>query len=251
MADSSERREESVQVSLRELMELEEERLARERAERAAAAAEVERLRAQAEEEVRARAEEAQRRLASEERERRLDDARREALVKFSVEQARIEVEARVRAEEVERQRRHERERDALTPRTASTPWLRTLAGFGVGALFGAVIAVAVVVGRVLPEHERELRTARDAVATLEARVTDLGIARDQAARDAVDWRARAEEAQRALAARSAASREGTPLPRSGERPRTVHRPPTGPSPTSRGATCLAGDPMCFTVDGR
>lgn len=253
MADSSQRREESVRVSLRELMKLEEERLARERADRAAVAAEAERRRAQAEEEARARTEEVRLREEREERARRDDEARREALVKFSVEQARIEVEARTRAEEIERRRRHERELAAEAQRgaPASAPWTRALAGFAGGLLLSALVACAILGGGVLPAHEAELRAVRDAVATLEARVSDLGIARDQAVRDAVEWRGRAEAAQRALDARSAAPEPKSATPRSVEPSRPNHRHRSGAGPASPGATCLSGDPMCFTVGDR
>ena len=103
------RREESVQFSLKELLKLEDERLAeqtRERQARDAAAARERdeserRKRAELEEKVRTETEARERQRHAE-----LDDlARREAMQKAVVEQSRLEVEVRARAEERERER--------------------------------------------------------------------------------------------------------------------------------------------------
>src|SRR5687767_15273928 len=98
------RRDESVSFSLRELQELEQDRIAREKretVERHAALAREREDRARREAMERAERERHEEEKREAERRRELEDlARREAMQKAIVEQARVEVEARTRAEE-------------------------------------------------------------------------------------------------------------------------------------------------------
>ncbi len=109
----SEQKESSVLFSLKELMNLEEDRIKNEEADRAAAASAAEKARADAElaarnaEESRIRAEEERRRL--EEQRAREEAARLEAIRTAEIEKARVEAEQRARMEAMAAQQQHER----------------------------------------------------------------------------------------------------------------------------------------------
>lgn len=114
----SEQKESSVLFSLKELMNLEEDRIRSEEAERAAATAAAERARLDAEhaaraaEEARIRAEEERRRM--EEQRSREETARLEAIRIAEVEKARVEAEQRARLEAMAQQQQHERSLAAI-----------------------------------------------------------------------------------------------------------------------------------------
>ena len=145
MTGGPERRDESVTFSLKELMKLEDERVDQEKQAR-----EQRELSAKTAREEAARRErvelEAKERAAAEERERaRLreleEEARRDAIQRATIEQARITVEARTRAEESERERRHELELQRMRAETVKKPGPGGFIGCGLG---GAAFALAV-----------------------------------------------------------------------------------------------------------
>jgi colicin import membrane protein len=109
----SEQKESSVLFSLKELMNLEEDRIKNEEADRTAAANAAEKARADAElaarnaEESRIRAEEERRRV--DEQRTREEAARLDAIRTAEIEKARIEAEQRARMEAMAAQQQHER----------------------------------------------------------------------------------------------------------------------------------------------
>lgn len=145
MTGGPERRDESVNFSLKELMKLEDERISQEREAR-----EAREFAAQTAREDAARRErvelEAREKSAAEERERARfremeEEARREAIQRAAVEQARITVEARTRAEESDRERRHELELQRMRAETVRKPGP---GGFIASALGGAAACLAI-----------------------------------------------------------------------------------------------------------
>jgi hypothetical protein len=134
------RSDESTQFSLKELLRLEDDRVAQQARERAARELEAARQREvslrrredEAASRARAEAAEAERR----QREARGEMARREAMQKAIVEQSRLEVETRARAEERELERRHEIEMARLRGDAGQA---------SLGALLGAVLLGGVV----------------------------------------------------------------------------------------------------------
>lgn len=252
MTDGSQpRRDESVTFSLRELMKLEEDRVdrerrAREEAQRAEARAREEAERRAAEErDARERAE-AEAREA--ERRRALDElARREAMHKAVVEQARIEVEARTRAEEAERERRHELELARV--RTASrSPSVGTavLAALGAAAITMAA-CLALYLGALRPDADRRIAALEAAALEGRAREADLSARLEDARRATSDAQRELEQAKRELANRSAPPPPAPSTGRHGAGQGPRH--PTQAAPRRTGTPCLPRDPMCFDLD--
>jgi colicin import membrane protein len=250
-------RDESVQFSLKELLKLEDQRLeeqARERDARDAAAVrvreETERRR-HAEAEAKARAEEETR-----ERQRRteLEElARREAMQKAIVEQARLEVEARTRAEERERERRHEIEIERLRSTSKKGSSLGALiAASALGGGVMLVVALGIHLGVHQPTSERRIVELQQSVAAAEGRSVDLARRLDEQTRIASDRERQLADVQDQL--RSLANTP--PPPTAGKLGLTAGS--KGPSPKPRGGekdkekdketTCLPGDPMCFSL---
>lgn len=180
MTGGPERRDESVNFSLKELMKLEDERISQERD-----AHEARELAAQAVREDAARREraalEAQERAAADERERARfremeEEARREAIQRAAVEQARITVEARTRAEESDRERRHELELQRMRTETVRKPGL---GGYIASALGGAAgcLAIGLVLHFAVSKPASDLRIAEldRAVAAADGQANGLG----------------------------------------------------------------------------
>src|SRR5688572_30619093 len=114
----SEQKESSVLFSLKELMNLEEDRIRSEEADKAAAAAAAEKARVEAERAARMAEEQ---RIQAEQERRRLDDqrsreeaARLEAIRVGELEKARVEAEQRARLEAMAAQQHHERSLAAI-----------------------------------------------------------------------------------------------------------------------------------------
>jgi colicin import membrane protein len=157
----SEQKESSVLFSLKELMNLEEDRIRSEEAERAAAAAAAEKARAEAEraareaEEARIRAEEDRRR--SEEQRAREETARLEAIRHAEVEKARVEAEQRARLEAMTAQQHHERSLAAIKEDQGKKKLRNMLIIGGVSA----VLVLGLVVGlSVKSSNENEAKIA-------------------------------------------------------------------------------------------
>lgn len=249
-------RDESVTFSLRELMQLEDDRIARERASQEARRSSEQAAKLEAER----RAEDA--RIAKEkadadERERaRLREveevARREAMSRAAVEQARIEVEARTRAEEAERERMHERELARLriehTPRMAVGP----IVGSGVAGLALALVAsVGLYAGSLKPASDRQLAERDRAVVESSERSSELSRRVDELGRVKESLEAQLRDANREIASlkdRAVKAPDGRAGGRangpaaSGRGTRDTHR-----SGAKEGTAepCPKGDPMC------
>jgi hypothetical protein len=174
---TGERRDESVQFSLHELMRLEDERIAREKRDREAAEAAA--IAAREASERREREERERAIAATHERERTLrfeEEARREAMSRAAVEQARISVEARTRAEESERERRHELELAKLRMDVARPHGPGLLLGSGaVGAALAFAVCGAAYFGEIRPAQARTVEGLEGAVARAEAKANDVG----------------------------------------------------------------------------
>lgn len=174
-----ERRDESVQFSLKELMKLEDERVdgekrereARDRREREAReeAARRERAELEARERREAEAREQARRAELEE------EARREAMSRAAVEQARIGVEARARAEEAERERRHEVELLRLRQDSRPKPGAGLVVGAALGgAALASLLGVVVHFAALGPAAERRVAEAALQAAAETSRANEL-----------------------------------------------------------------------------
>lgn len=244
-------RDESVQFSLKELLKLEDQRLeeqARERDAREAAAArereEAER-RLRAEAEARAREDVERREL---ERRSELEElARREAMQKAIVEQARLEVDARTRAEERERERRHEIELAQLrrTSKSASLGALMGATALGGGLM--ALIGLVVHLGVQRPAFERRLAELEQGVIAAEGRADHLSRQLDEERRLGGERERELADVKNAL---RALATKTPPAPTTGKLDLTPGR--RGPAPTAvektKDTDCLPGDPMCFSV---
>lgn len=252
-------RDESVTFSLRELMKLEDDRIARERASQEARRLSEQAAKLEAErrvEEARAAKEKAD----AEERERaRLreveDVARREAMSRAAVEQTRIEVEARTRAEEAERERMHERElarlRAEQTPKVAIGPIVGS--GFA-GLALALVAAVGLYAGSLKPASDRQLAERDRAVVESTERASDLSRRADELGRVKEGLEAQLRDANREIASLKERPVKA-PDSRGGIRG-------NGPALGGRGTRdthgtgvkegtaepCLKGDPMCPNV---
>jgi hypothetical protein len=247
MANDGGGRDDSVQFSLSELVELEEKRRVREARDEQARQANAARERELKEREQAAQAAERARLAAAEIARKQRDDldeiARREALQKAIVEQARLEVEIRARADERELERRHEIELARL--RREGTQ--RSLASLLGAALFGGAVSAALAallyLGVLAPAAQRRFLEASDRVGSIERHADDLGreLDEERRAKKALERRASDAEAE---------------VTRLSKLPKSLAPPARSPS---RGATrsqservapdvCAPGDPMCPTV---
>lgn len=196
---SGDRRDESVSVSLKELMKLEDERVSDEKRARDAEALAARRAREEAERREREAAE-ARLRAEAEDRERAKlreteEEARREAMTRAAVEQARISVEARARAEEAERERRHEIELARIRAESAKKGGLGAWIGGGVaGASIAAVASLVLHFGVASPRAERVALGLEDRAARAEQRANEAELSAEHE-------RARAAKAEADLAA--------------------------------------------------
>ncbi len=163
MTSGPERRDESVNFSLKELMKLEDERISQERDAR-----EARELAAQAAREEGARRErvelEARESAAAEERERARfremeEEARRDAIQRATVEQARITVEARTRAEESDRERRHELELQRMRSEVVHKPGPGAAIASALGGAAGS-LAICLVLHFSVSKPAADLRIA-------------------------------------------------------------------------------------------
>jgi colicin import membrane protein len=249
MTGGSERRDESVTFSLRELTKLEDERIAKEQQAREASAQAAEAAREATERRERA-ALEAREREASEERARARhleveEEARREAMSRAAVEQARIEVEARTRAEESDRERRHELELQRMRLEARPARGLGALVSSGLGGAAVAIAGCLVVVFAVTkPASDRRIQELDRAVATAEGRASALE-------RRVEEQSATLAETQRALdAARDLAAPPPAPAPRPAAATpvKTGFVAPPPPKPPAEKPCANRFDPLCFHI---
>lgn len=250
------RSEGSVQFSLGELLKLEDERVAEQAREREAearaqivAAATAERE-ARAAEEAQARAEEA---ALAERRRAELDAmARREAMQRATVEQARLEVEARTRAGERERERQHE-----LALQTARTAVAKPaglgplLAATGLGGGLMLVVVCILHFGVTQPAQERRLTELELRATTAEQKLGEAEANADRTRKTVASL----EQHAAALEAENRSLRQAPPAPPTGRPPKTG--PGSGPTRSGPAGKPEPGpcadehDPMCFTIKPR
>ena len=163
MTSGPERRDESVNFSLKELMKLEDERISQERDARDARELAAQRAREDAARRERAELE-ARESAAAEERERARfremeEEARRDAIQRATVEQARITVEARTRAEESDRERRHELELQRMRSEVVHKPGPGAAIASALGGAAGC-LAICLVLHFGVSKPATDLRIA-------------------------------------------------------------------------------------------
>ena len=216
----SEQKESSVLFSLKELMNLEEDRIRSEEAEKAAQAAAAEKARVDAErsardaEEQRIRSEEARRR--ADEQRTREESARVEAIRIGEIEKARLEAEQRARLEAMAAQQQHERSLAAIKGDESKNKMRKILIGLAIavpilggGGIFLAVKnhqenqarAAAQESERARLEAERQKLESqmKEQSAKVDALLSQLASAKDDATRSN-DERQRLQDLMRYMA---------------------------------------------------
>jgi colicin import membrane protein len=252
----AEQKESSVLFSLKELMNLEEDRIRQEEAERQRAAnaemqarAEAER-RAREQEEARIRAEEDRRR--AEEQRGREEAARLEAIRHGEVERARVEAEQAARLEAMRHHQEHERQITAIKEGKGKKQAIIAAVAAGVILVAGGITAGLIIhnqnkaaeIERARAQAElaeqkaqterlqRELTDQNNAVASLEDAVKN---ARDEGAKEAA-MKALKDAQDKQAAARSALNRARTGGP-------AAAKPANKPA-----CNCAPGDPLCSCI---
>jgi colicin import membrane protein len=261
MTGGPERRDESVSFSLKELMKLEDERITQERQAREAHQLAAKAARDEAERREREELA-AKDRAAEEERERARfremeEEARREAIQRAAVEQARITVEARTRAEESDRERRHEIELQRLRVKTVEKPGP---GGYVASALGGAAatLALCLVMHFAIwrPGSDRRIAELDRAVAGADGREAELGRRVDEQKMRIGQLEKSIEGMQDELTKRGPAPAV-PPKAASGAGGATGQKrvgTGTGVDPAkgkgvNEGPPCIKGDPLCFRID--
>ena len=247
----SERRDESVTFSLKELMKLEDERTAEERAALAAADKRVA--------EERAAREEAERRaqqIAEEERARtaaraREEEARLEAMQRATVEQARITVEARTRADESERERAHERELTRMRLEATKKPGIALYVGCAMGGAGLALVAFLVFFFAVAkPASDHRISELEGTAGAERDRATALDLKLGGESAKLQTTQKELNETRRQLAAAQAMAAQAAPSPK-GPAAGGGHVGPKLPTtnPTKDDKPCVdPHDPLCFHI---
>ncbi len=225
-------RDESVTFSLRELEKLEDERLDREKRQREAELANMQRAKEDAE---RRAEEERQARLRAEAEEKQRarlreieEEARREAMSRAAVEQTRIEVEARTRADEADRERRHELELARIRAESKTHGGAGVVVGSGlVGFAIALGVCAGVYFGAVAPANARTRATLEGQVADAEAKLRDLK-------NDGIDQQRKLLDLQGKLDAATARIDELSKVPVVKTQTRGPTGPVAGPAPTAK-----------------
>ncbi len=255
---SSEKQESSVLFSLKELMNLEEDRIRQEDVDRQKEQDDKERKRRAAEEEQlrleqeRIRAEEERRR--QEEQRKREDETRLDAIRQAEIEKKRIEAERAAQLEAMAKQQEHARQLALIEQDNSKKKLRNTL--FGVGAASFLVIAggLGLYFGKIKPESdakaltaendrraaadeaEKAKREAQESQAKITALLDDLKNAKDERTR--IELEQKLKDAQDSLAAK-----KGGAVGRVGGGPAKAGGDSGGPKPT--GGKCPPGDPLC------
>jgi colicin import membrane protein len=250
----SEQKESSVLFSLKELMNLEEDRIKTEEDAKAAAAAAAERARVDAEraareaEEARIRSEQERRRV--EEQRSREENARLDAIRHAELEKARLDAEQRARLEAMAAQQQHERSLEQIK-QDDSKKRLRNMLFIG-----AAAVVVLGSAGGYL---------AYDSAQKAQARAAADAMARAQAEEDTRKAKAAAEESQKKVeslitqlaGAKDDADRAKLQKQIDDERAKTEPTKrtggPSGPARSSSGSDtpkkkCTPGDPLCTDI---
>ncbi len=248
MTGGSERRDESVSFSLKELMKLEDERIDQEKQSREARERSAKLAREEAEQREKA-ALAAREKAEADERERvrlreREEEARLEAMQRATIEQTRITVEARTRAEESERERSHERELQRMRIEAHKKPELGALIGSGLAGIAVALAAFMVFFfAAAKPASDRRIAELDNNVVSAEAHANALDRQVGDQNTKLAALTKELEDARKALAAAPAPS----PLPVPAG---TIRRPPPPPPRNPvKDETCVdPRDPMCFHI---
>lgn len=247
MTEGGDRKDESVTFSLRELRELEEERIAREQRAAQEAAAQAARARQLAEQRAREQAERAAAEAREAARRTELEElAKREALQRAAVEQTRLEVEVRARADERERERRHEIEIARIRAVTERP-------GFGLAALGGAAAVGAVLAGfaafavhmtAVAPAHAKRVADLERSVSAEQLRAQGATGEADREQKRAADLERRASELRAEIDRKKPCPASPPTTPKGGAPGGSSHPKRVEPI----GPVCQPGDPLCPTI---
>lgn len=259
----SEQKESSVLFSLKELMNLEEDRIRGEEADKAATVAAEEEARRAAEraardaEEARIRAEEERRR--AEEQRSREEGARLDAIKQAEVEKARLEAEQQARMQAMSSQQQHALQLETLKRDKGKTQLRNTLVGLVVGvlALGGVGIYLAVDASNKADQRqaaleqenankEAELVALKKKAEEKNAEVASIeaALAKETDSRKKAQLQAELNKAQAdADAADAAAGNKPKP---GGYRPGGAAKPAGDDTPKAKPVcTCKATDPLC------
>lgn len=251
---SSEKQESSVLFSLKELMNLEEDRLRQEEQDRQRVIEDEERRRRE-EEETRLRAEEAriraeEERRRQEDQRKREEDARLEAIRQAEIEKKRIEAERAAQLEAMAKQQEHARQLAIIQQDQGKKKLRNTLIGVGAGSFLLIAGGLGLYFGKIKPEQEAAALQAenerRKAAEDAEAAKKAAEAAQAQIAKlledlkGAKDEKTRLELEQKLKEAQEAAKKPGVGGPLRGG-------PAAGPAAprTGGGSKCQQGDPLC------
>jgi colicin import membrane protein len=247
----AEQKESSVLFSLKELMNLEEDRIKQEdeekkkRAEADMRSRQDSEKRAREEEEMRLKGEEERRRL--EEQRKKEEAARVEGARAAEIEKARIEAEQRARMESLTQQQEHERQLSALQHDSHKKKLERRVSVIAGSLVAVLAIFLGVYFGKIKPEQERKEREAAAAIAQqqedaarkakdlerLQTQVNELLSQLTDAKSDAdkASLKAKIAEAQSAAAALRRVGGGGAAA--------------AGGAKSDKPCKCQAGDPLC------
>lgn len=245
------RSEGSVTFSLGELMKLEDERVAeqmreREANERAAVEAKVLAERQErAAAEARARAEED---AVERRRRQELDElARREAMQRATVEQARLEVEARTRADERERERQHEvvlQNARAVRPKPTSLGALIGATGLGGGLML--LVTCILHFGVNQPNIDRRIAELELRDVTAEHKLTEADANADKLRKTIASIEKRNADLESENKTLKDDLAKAPVKPTTPNRPKGDAHPPAAPVKPEK--ECDPHDPMCFSI---
>jgi colicin import membrane protein len=247
----SEQKESSVLFSLKELMNLEEDRIKTEEQAKAAAQAAAEQARAHAEraardaEEARIRAEEERRRF--EEQRSREESARLEAIRQAEIERARLEAEQHARMAAMTAQQQHEQKLAALTHDESKKKLRKTLIGVIAGVIVIGGLTTFFVVkssqeneariqaeaakARELEEQNKRLEAQRiESEKKVGSLLDQLSSAKDEATRLALQKQLEAEQERQKKLTVGGGGRPAAGSPGGGAKPP---------------CNCQPGDPLC------
>jgi colicin import membrane protein len=256
-----EQKESSVLFSLKELMNLEEDRIRQEESSRKAkqeaelqARLEIER-RAREDEESRIRAEDERRR--SEEQRTREDAARLEAIHQGEVEKARLDAENAARLEQMRHQQEHERQLHALSQDKHKKRLTMAAVGVSLLLVVGAIggvtaytsardkaAAAAAEQARANQELQAQLasltKQADDEKANMDNLNAQLGAANDVATKLALEKQLAEAKKQAEITAAARAKLRSSGGGGGGNT--------SGPAKPRAACTCQAGDPLCSCI---
>lgn len=246
----AEQKESSVLFSLKELMNLEEDRIKQEEDQKRRAEEEAARVRAEAErrvreeEEARIRADQERRR--GEEQRVREETARLEAIRHAEVEKARVEAENQARIEQLRHQQEHERHLVALTQDKSKKRLVFIASGIGVVFVAGLIGGAVVISNQLKKAHdlEAQLSTLQSEADENNKKMADLqsklGSSTSPEERAALEKQLEeAQKKQQELASQKARVQSGGPA---------VHTGGATHANLPKCGKCAQGDPLCSEV---